>query len=45
MYSHFLTAFVRCFTGERNFVFWTWAARAVSLKALGAVAGAGVSVI
>ena len=39
----FLMPLDLCFTGERNFVFWTWAARAVSLNAHGAVAGAGVS--
>lgn len=39
----FLTPFVLCLTGERNFVFWTRAARALFLNAVGAVAGAGVS--
>lgn len=37
--------FVCCLAGERSFVFWTPDAKAVSLNALGAVAGAGVSVI
>lgn len=41
----FLTPVGCCVTGERNFLSWTWAARAASLNALGAVAGAGVSVI
>ena len=46
MYWRFLIPFVCCFVGgERNFVFWTWDARAASLNALGAVAGAGVMVI
>ena len=46
MYWRFLTPFVCCFVGgERNFEFWTWDARAGSLNALDAVAGAGVSVI
>ena len=46
MYWRFLTPFACCFVGgERNFVFWTCDARAASLNALGAVAGAGVSVM
>lgn len=45
VYWRFLMPFVGCFRGERSFVFWTPDAKATSLKALGAVAGAGVSVI
>ena len=46
LYWRFLMPLVCfCFDGERNFVFWTWDAWAASLNALGAVAGAGVSVI
>ena len=46
MYGRFLMPFVCCFVGgERNLVFWTWDARAASLNALDAVAGAGVTVI
>lgn len=41
----FLTPLDCRFGGERSFVFWTWTATAASLSALGAVAGAGVSVI
>lgn len=44
-YWRFLTLLVCCFVEERTLVFWTWAARAASLNALGAVAGAGVSVM
>ena len=46
MYWRFLIPFVCCFVGgERNFEFWTWDARAASLNALGAVAGARVRMI
>ena len=38
--------FVCCFVGGvRSSVFWTWDARAASLNALGAVAGAGIMAI
>ena len=40
-----LTPFNRRFAGVFNFVFWTWAAGAASLNAVGVVAGAGVSAI
>lgn len=45
MYWRFLMPFVWFFAEERIFVFWTWAARAASLNALGAVAGVAIMVI
>lgn len=45
MYWRFWTPLVWCCTDVMTLVFWTGAARAASLNALGAVAGAGANAI